>query len=151
MRFILQFRKVSQVFHIKSCLPAIVLLCAACGGNNTPSSTTAPTPTAGPGTQTLSAVMAPKGSLVRSFTASAAGTVTVTLTSTMPATIVGLGIGIPGGASGGCDMTSTVNTAGGSAPQISASVDAGEFCAGAFDRGTVGSGGVVVSITIVHP
>ncbi len=120
-----------------------MLLCAACGGNNTPSSTTAPTPTAGP--------MAPKGSLVRSFTASAAGTVTVTLNSTAPATIVGLGIGIPGGAAGGCDMTSTVNTAGGSAPQISASVDAGDFCAGAFDRGTVGSGGVVVSITIVHP
>jgi len=39
------------------------------------------------------------------------------------------------------------NAAGGA----TASVDAGTFCAGAFDRGTVGSGGVLVSITIVHP
>jgi hypothetical protein len=95
--------------------------------------------------------MAPTGSAVRTFTASAAGTVTVTLTSTAPATLVGLGIGIPGSATGGCDMTTSVTTSGGSAPQISASVDAGTFCAGAFDRGTVGSGGVLVSITIVHP
>jgi hypothetical protein len=128
----------------------IVLLCSACGSDN--STATAPTtPAAGPGTQSLTAVMAPTGSAVRTFTASAAGTVTVTLNSTAPATVLGLGIGIPGTATGGCDMTTTVNTSGGSAPQISASVDAGTFCAGAFDRGTVGSGGVLVTITIVHP
>jgi len=48
-------------------------------------------------------------------------------------------------------MTTTVNTSGGSSPQLSASVDAGTFCAGAFDRGGIGSGGVLVNITIVHP
>ena len=129
----------------------IVLICAACGSDNSTTATSPTTPVAGPGTQALNAVMAPQGSAVRTFTASAAGTVTVTLNSTAPATLVGLGIGIPGTSTGGCDMTATVNTSGGSAPQISASVDAGTFCAGAFDRGTVGSGGVLVSITIVHP
>jgi hypothetical protein len=126
------------------------LLCSACGSDD--STSTAPTtPVAGPGTQSLNAVMAPQGSAVRTFTASASGTVTVTLTSTAPATLVGLGIGIPGTSTGGCDMTTTVNTSGGSTPQISAAVNAGTFCAGAFDRGTVGSGGVLVSITIAHP
>jgi len=49
-------------------------------------------------------------------------------------------------------MTATVNTSGGpGAPQISAPVGAGDFCAGTFDLGTVASGGVVVSVTIVHP
>jgi hypothetical protein len=162
MRFILQFQKVSQGFHNKGIFTSrmtrqallafgIVLLCSACGSDNSATSTAPTTAAAGPGTQTLNGVMAPKGAAVRTFTASAAGTATVTLTSTNPATLVGLGIGIPGTATGGCDMTTTVTTSGGSTPQISASVDAGTFCAGAFDRGTVGSQGVLVSITIVHP
>jgi hypothetical protein len=153
---------VSQGFHNKGFFisrltsPALlalglVLFCAACGGDSSTTPTTPTTPVAGPGTQALNALMAPRGSAIRPFTASAAGTVTVTLNSPSPATLVGLGIGIPGNSAGGCDMTSTVNASGGSAPQISASVDAGTFCAGAFDRGTVGSGGVLVSITIVHP
>jgi len=162
MRFILQFQNVSQGFHNKGFFtsrmtrPALLalgvaLLCAACSSDNSATATAPTTPAPGPGTQTLTAVMAPRGAAVRTFTASATGTVTVTLTSTAPATLVGLGIGIPGTATGGCDMTTTVNTSGGSTPQISASVDAGTFCAGAFDRGAVGSGGVLVSITIVHP
>jgi hypothetical protein len=162
MRFILQFQIVSQGFHNKGFFTSrmtrppllalgIVLLCAACSSNDSTTPTAPTTPAPGPGTQALNAIMAPQGSAIRTFTASAAGTVTVTLNSTSPATLVGLGIGIPGTATGGCDMTATVNTSGGSAPQISASVDAGTFCAGAFDRGAVGSGGVLVSITIVHP
>jgi len=162
MRFILQFQKVSQGFHNKGFftgrmtrLPllglAIALLCTACG-NDTSTPTTPTPPPAGPGTETMNAVMAPGGSAVRTFTASAAGTVTVALNGTSPTTVVGLGIGIPGGAFGGCDMTATVNTSGGpGAPQITAPVGAGDFCAGTFDLGTVASGGVVVSVTIVHP
>ena len=129
----------------------IVLLCAACSNDDSSSSTTSPTPAAGPGTQVLTGVMAPNGTAVRTFDASASGTVTITLTSTSPATVVGLGLGIPGNTTGGCDMTTTVNTAGGAAAQISVAVDAGTYGAGAFDRGSVGSGGVLVSITIVHP
>ena len=129
---------------------AIVLLCTACG-NDTSTPTTPTPPPAGPGTETMNAVMAPGGTAIRTFTASAAGTVTVTLNVTNPTTVVGLGIGVPGTAAGGCDMTSAVTTSGGSTPQLSASVSAGDFCAGTFDLGTVGSNGVLVSMTIVHP
>src|SRR5215475_12711445 len=163
MRFILQFQKVSQGFHNKGFFTgrmtrpgllalAIVLLCTACSNDTTAPPATTTTPPAGPGTETMNAIMAPGGTAVRTFTASAAGTVTVTLNGTSPTTVVGLGIGIPGGAFGGCDMTATVNTSGGpGAPQITAPVGAGDFCAGTFDLGTVASGGVVVSVTIVHP
>jgi hypothetical protein len=163
MRFILQFQKVSQGFHNKGFFTgrmtrtglltlAVVLLCTACG-NDTSTPTTPTPPPAAPGTETMNAVMAPGGTAVRTFTASAAGTVTVTLNGTTPATVVGLGLGIPGSATGGCDMTSTVNTSGGTAPQISAAVGAGDFCAGTFalGTGTIGSGGVLVSLTVVHP
>jgi hypothetical protein len=163
MRFILQFQKVSQGFHNKGFFTgrmtrprllalAVVLLCTACSNNtSTPSSTT--TPTAGPGTETMNAVMAPGGTAVRTFTASAAGTVSVTLNATSPTAVVGLGIGIPGSAAGGCDMTSTVNTSGGANPQITASVSAGNFCVGTFSlgAGTIPSTGVTVLVTIVHP
>ena len=130
---------------------AMALLCTACGNDTSTASTTPTPPPAGPGTEMMNAVMAPGGTAVRTFTASAAGTVTVALNSTTPTTVVGLGIGIPGAAFGGCDMTTTLNTTGGGAPQITAQVGAGDFCAGTFDIGTVGSGGVLVSVTIVHP
>jgi ABC-type glycerol-3-phosphate transport system substrate-binding protein len=164
MRFILQFQKVSQGFHNKGFFTgrmrrpgllalAVVLLCAGCSNDTSTTPTTTTPPPPAPGTEMMTAVMAPGGTAVRTFTASAPGTVTVTLTSTQPATVVGLGIGIPGSAAGGCDMTSTVNTSGGAAPQISAAVGAGDFCAGAFALSTsaIGSGGVLVSVTIVHP
>jgi hypothetical protein len=151
MSFILQFRKVSQVFHIKGSLLALTLLCAACGGSNSTTATAPTAPVAGPGTQTLNAIMAPGGVALRTFDASASGTVTVTLTSTSPPSmLLGLGIGIPA-TTGLCNMTTSVNTRAGTTPQITAAVDAGTFCAGAFDPGTVPSGGVLVSITVVHP
>jgi hypothetical protein len=163
MRFILQFQKVSQGFHIKGFFTgrtirpgllafAIVLLCTACSNDTatTPATTTAPT---GPGTEAMSAVMAPGGTAIRTFTSSATGIATVTLNSTTPTTVVGLGIGIPGSAPGGCDMTSTVTTSGGPNPQISVSVGAGNFCAGTFalGAGTIPSSGINVTVTIFHP
>jgi hypothetical protein len=132
---------------------AIILLCAGCSNDTSTSASTTTTPTAGPGTETMNVVMAPGGTAVRTFTASAAGTVTVTLNATNPTTVIGLGIGVPGSAAGGCDMTTTVNTSGGSAPQIAASVGAGNFCAGTFTlgAGTIPSTGVIVLMTVVHP
>jgi hypothetical protein len=129
----------------------LTLLCAACGNSNSTTATAPTTPAPGPGTQTLNAVMAQGGVALRTFVASASGTVTVTLTSTSPAsTLLGLGIGIPS-AAGLCNMTTSVNTRAGSAPQITVTVDAGTFCTGTFDLGTVPSSGVFVSITVVHP
>jgi hypothetical protein len=64
--------------------------------------------------------------------------------------VLGLGIGIPS-STGLCNMTTSVNTRAAGTPQITATVDAGVFCAGTFDPGTVPSSGVFVSITVVHP
>ncbi len=130
---------------------ALALTAAACGG----SSTTAPTtttvvPTAG--TEAFTGTMAPGGTAIRNFTASAAGTVSVTLLTTDPnSTLLGLGIGIPGTNNGNCDMTKTLQTRAGSTAQLTASVEAGSFCAGAFDIGAVGANGVVIGMTVAHP
>jgi hypothetical protein len=131
---------------------ALAVAAAACSSSDGSSSTTptAPTPTAG--TETFIGQMAPGGSAFRVFTASATGTVNVTLTTTDPAsTLVGLGIGIPGTNTGQCDLLKTVQTRQGSTAQITASVEAGAYCAGAFDVGAVGAQGVLVTITVAHP
>ncbi len=96
--------------------------------------------------------MAPGGTAMHQFTASAAGTVSVTLTATdPPSTLVGLGIGIPGGNVGTCDLTKTVQVRPGATAQITASVESGDFCAGAFDVGGLGPRGVLVTYTVAHP
>jgi hypothetical protein len=130
---------------------ALALAGAACSNSDSSTADTAPSaPTAG--TVTFSGTMAPGGTAIRQFDASASGTVSVTLTTTDPAsTLVGLGIGIPGANIGACDMTKTIQTRAGSTAQLTAAVDAGSFCAGAFDVGTVGSAGVVLTFTVAHP
>ena len=77
----------------------------------------------------------------------------VTLTTTNPpATLVGLGIGIPGANIGGCDMTKTVQARPGSTAQLTATVEAGTYCAGAFDVGTVPLAAASSStISVAHP
>ena len=147
----------SRLLHIKVSLalaPALALaalLAGACGGNDT--STTAPSapvPTAG--TDTFTGQMAPGGTAMHQFTASANGTVNITLTTTDPAaTLVGLGIGIPGNNIGTCDMTKTVQARPGSAAQLSANVEAGQYCAGTFDVGGLPTRGVLVTYTVAHP
>lgn len=128
----------------------LALAAAGCGSDNTP--TTTPSPTATAGTETFTATMAPRGTAIHQFTASAVGTVSVTLTFTNPpSTVVGLGIGIPGGNIGGCDLTKTVQALAGSTAQLTATVEGGEYCAGAFDVGTVPSSGVLVTISVAHP
>ena len=128
---------------------ALALAAAACGGSDTtPTAPTAPVPTAG--TETFVGLMAPGGTAVRTFTASAAGTASITLSTTDPGGIVlGFGIGIPGSNVGACDMTKTLQAQAGA--QITAPVEAGLYCAGTFDIGTVGKTGVVVGLTVTHP
>jgi hypothetical protein len=129
---------------------AIALTAAGCGSDNSTTTPSTPAPTAG--TDTFSATLAPGGTAIHNFTASTAGGVLVTLTATNPAsTLLGLGIGIPGGDIGGCDMTKTVQALPGNVAQLTALVDAGDYCAGAFDVGTVGGNGVLVTISVAHP
>ena len=104
------------------------------------------------GTETFTGQMAPGGTAVHSFTASATGTVSVTLTATdPPSTLVGLGIGIPGSNIGGCDMTKSIQARPGTTAQLTAGVEAGAYCAGAFDVGGLGAGGVLVTFSVAHP
>jgi hypothetical protein len=104
------------------------------------------------GTDTFTGQMAPGGSAMHLFTASANGTVNVTVTTTDPAgTLVGIGIGIPGTNLGACDLTQTVQARPGSAAQLSATVEAGDYCAGTFDVGGLSARGVLVTYTVAHP
>ena len=128
----------------------LALTAAGCGSNNSPTTSPSSTPTAG--TDTFTATLAPGGTVIHKFTASAVGAVNVTLTATDPAsTLLGLGIGIPGANIGGCDLTKTVQAVPGSTPQLTVTVEAGDYCAGAFDVGTVGRNGVLVTISVAHP
>ena len=128
----------------------LALTAAACGNDNTSTTPTPPAPA--PGTDTFTSTLAPGGTVMHTFTASAVGPVNVTLTTTNPpSTLLGLGIGIPGGNVGGCNLTKTVQTLPGAAPQLTATVEAGDYCAGAFDVGRVGSSGVLVTMSVAHP
>jgi len=145
---------VSRPLHIQLSLTivcALALAAAACGDDS--SSAAAPTSTAPTaGTDTFTGQMAPGGAALHQFTASATGTVSVTLTATDPAaTLVGLGIGIPGNNAGICDMTKSVQTRPGTTAQLTAAVEAGTYCAGAFDVGGLGSRGVLVTYSVAHP
>jgi hypothetical protein len=104
------------------------------------------------GTEAFTGQMAPGGAALHQFTASATGTVSITLTATdPPSTLVGLGIGIPGNNAGICDMTKTIQTRAGSSAQLTASVETGTYCAGAFDVGGLSSRGVLVTYSVAHP
>ena len=132
-------------------LLALGVLGAACGNNNTtPTTPTAPT---SPVTETLNGSMARNGTAIRTFTASKSGTVSVTLTSAgPPSTIVlGLGLGIRAATGLDCKFSTTVNTPAGAAAQLTAAVDAGTYCAGAYDIGNVGPNGITVTVTVTHP
>ena len=129
---------------------AFALAAAACGGNSPTTASSTAVPTAG--TDTVTGQMAPGGVTFHQFTASATGTVNVTLTATDPAsTLVGLGIGVPGANVGSCDMTKSVTTRPGTTAQLSASVEAGDYCAGTFDVGGLSSRGVLVTYSVAHP
>ena len=132
---------------------AVVIAAAACSGDDSSATApSAPSPAPAAGTVTFTGQMAPGGTAIRQFTASAVGAVNVTLTATDPAgTLVGLGIGIPGTNLGTCDMTKSVQARPGTAAQLTATVEAGDYCAGAFDVGGLSSRGVLVTYSVAHP
>ena len=132
-------------------LAAVALIGSACGNSTT--SPTSPAPATSPSTETLTGTMARNGTAIRTFTAAQAGTVSVTLASAgpPPTIVLGLGLGIRSSTGADCLFTRTVNTPAGSGPQLTAPVDAGQYCAGAYDLGTIGPAGITVSITVTHP
>jgi hypothetical protein len=142
--------------HTRLTWPAVALLAfaalsVACSNNNTTTTPTTPTTPAGTVTETLNGIMAPGGTATRTFTARQAGTVTVLLSKVDPSLTVGLGVGILAATGTDCKFSQTVNTQAGTTAQLTASVDIGTYCAGAYDLGTIGQNGATVTITVTHP
>ncbi len=142
--------------HTRLTWPAVALLAfaalaVACSSDNNPTTPTTPTTPAGTVTETLNGIMAPKGTAIRGFVAREPGTVTVQLAKVDPPLTLGLGVGIRAATGTDCMFSQTVNTAAGTTPQLSVAVDAGTYCAGTYDLGSVGQNGATVTITVTHP
>jgi hypothetical protein len=129
-------------------LVVLVLVTPACGDS---SSTSVAPSTTGPVTETLNSSLAPNGGSFRVFTASQAGTVTVRLASTNPPGLsLGVGVGVLVGTTD-CRMSTSVVTTASDQAQVTASVNAGTYCAGVYDPGTLGSTFVGIVVNIQHP
>jgi hypothetical protein len=88
------------------------------------------------------------GTNMFTFTTTQSGTANITLTSLATATPVGLGLGTVSGAT--CTLTtSNTATTAGAVPQVSATLDAGTYCAEVFDPGTLTSA-TTFALTITH-
>ena len=133
-----------------------VSLCAGCSGTNI---ATAPTTTAGTGTETFASFLAIGGSSVHTFHVTQAGTIAITLTVVTPAGVVGLGVGVPNANSTACSLTNSLDasaaiadaTTGATTPQLTIPAVVGTYCAGVYDSGQLGSVGRTFSVTIAHP
>lgn len=126
------------------------LLTVGCGNDTSTSPTTPTTPT-GPTTSIFASRLTPNGAVSRSFGATTAGTVTVMLTNAAgPFTRVGLGLGVPTAGLAKCALSTAISTTAGSTPQISAAVDAGQYCVTVYDLGTL-TEPIDFSVTLVYP
>ena len=135
-------------------LLVIVSLCAGCSGTDIP---TAPTTTAGTGTETFPSFLAIGGWSSHTFPVTQAGTIAVTLTVVTPAGVVGLGVGVPN--AGGCSLTNSLDasaaiadaTTGATTPQLTIPAVVGTYCVKVYDSGQLESIGRTFSVTIAHP
>lgn len=104
-----------------------------------------------PGSATFTSTITPGGMSTRTFEASHAGDVNITLTNLSPAVgTAALGIGLLATDGSGCKATRIVRTAPGASPQITARVDAGDYCVLVFDDGAFVDG-QSFSVKIDHP
>jgi hypothetical protein len=134
---------------IISLAASLAFAVGALGCSNNSSTTTSPTTTS-PTTVTIASTVPLRGSAVRTFSMTTAGTVKVTLTALgngVAAAGLGLGVSATGAP---CSLAQSVATGPGSAPQIVASADAGNYCVQVFDLGTMPSD-TGFSITVEHP
>lgn len=130
-------------------LGALSLFAASCGDAAT-TTTPSPTPTS-PTTSTFASTLPVQGAVSREFSTTQAGTVTVTLKSAGAAsTVVGLGIGVPNTGVANCALFAASRTTASATPQITAPVDAGQYCVALYDVGTLTTP-VSFEIAIVYP
>jgi hypothetical protein len=146
--------------HILIALIAALALSVSCGDEtptsptDTSTSTTTTTTAAAPTvSEEFSSVVPVGGSKFYSFTTSTYGTINLTLASVggsfVPSTVMlGLGLGQPSGTE--CVTTSTVNTAAGSAVQLTGAYNAGVYCAKVLDIGNLFAP-ASFNVTIAYP
>ena len=107
--------------------------------------------TGSPGTDTFASTITVGGRATRSIDASGPGTIQLTLGSLLPANpATGLALGLMATDGSGCLLTRIVTVTPGSAPQLSADVEAGPYCMAIFDVGNFASTNTF-SATIAHP
>ena len=131
----------------------VLLVCALAAGCGKDASTTTPTTTtpASPTTTTISSRLTVNGAFSRTFIATTAGTVTATLTRAGGSgTRVGLGIGVPFGGVARCTLNQSITTTASASPQLSAKVDAGQYCVVVFDIGSL-TDAIDFDLTVVFP
>jgi hypothetical protein len=104
-----------------------------------------------PRTIAFSSVVAVKGVSTRSFRVLQDGVVTLTLISAGPPSTVsiGFGVGVPRPDGTGCNLGRVVIAQAGTSPQLSVNVDAGLYCIGVYDPGTL-LDAVSFSLSIYH-
>lgn len=130
------------------CLLVAGSTCAACDART--ETTTTPTTTS-PTTTTLTTRLPPATSISRTFITSQAGLIAVTLRTTgSPTTVLGLGLGVPLGGVANCSLTVSVDTVGGSAPQITSDAAAGSYCVAVYDNGTL-TGPADFDLSVTYP
>ena len=125
----------------------LVLIAAVTTGCGTETVPTAPTLET---SFTYATSITPNGAAARTFSTYDTGSITATLTSVTPAVPLGLGIGIPRSDGGGCLLTTSVEAASSSTPQLVLSADsASTYCVKVFDVGRV-TERAEFSVTVTH-
>ena len=133
---------------------ALVAVCAlgvaACGGNSTSGTVSAPTTTRN--TDTFSGTVQVGGSAFHSFPVTQTGTIDVDLTAASPPANVAMGvaIGTPGDA--GCTPLAGASgtVVAGPTPQLTGVTTAGTLCVQIRDVGEA-TGPVTYTVTVTHP
>jgi hypothetical protein len=100
----------------------------------------------------LSSTLAPGGLTTKTFVTSSAGTITVALDSldANPGAAPQVAIGVVGTDTPTCTLTKIVDAVPGTGPQIVEVADAGIYCAGVIDQGTL-TKPASFALTIAHP
>jgi hypothetical protein len=132
------------------CLMVVAVPFAA-GCNLLPGSTS-PSDPSSTTTTMFSGTVTPQGApAFFTFTVAAAGPVAVTLTSVSPSTTsgIGLGLGTPNGTASCTLANFTTSAVASSTPQITATENAGTYCAQVYDPGNL-AGASTFTISVSH-
>jgi hypothetical protein len=101
-------------------------------------------------TETFGSNLAILGTAIRSFVVMKAGTISITLTTLTTTAQVGLGLGIPRSDGTGCLLYTSLNTAAGTAAQITSNAETGTYCVEVYDVGNL-TLPTTFSGSIAHP